>query len=232
MIKYNQLHIPDPCQIDFNSLPFDSEKRPCSTCKKPVYDFRNKDEKYFNEIWQKYNGDFCGAFKYDQFDQLPIKTNSVWSIDQFKTSIFGFLLGFWSIMTKAEIPNSKKHQTIELTPSDSTSNKNNITIQTKECKNCIDEFYVTVSVNNNLYGNFKVNDSTIINFPDTLKPTDIIKIEQKKRIKHYGFIEKVRKMKTVQFKFGDRSLVELKATNSSRLTLIYRRSWIGCPKFR
>jgi hypothetical protein len=66
MIKYNEVHIPKPCHIHYDSLPFDSIKRPCDICVKPVYDFRDKDEAYFNKIWKQHNGDFCGAFKNDQ----------------------------------------------------------------------------------------------------------------------------------------------------------------------
>ncbi|MFN3406055.1 MAG: hypothetical protein ACK40G_18315 [Cytophagaceae bacterium] len=234
MIKYNQLHIPGPCQIHYDSLPYHPEKRPCDSCRKPVYDFRNKDEEYFNKIWKKHNGDLCGAFTYDQFSKKDHPNSKLFTLKSFRTTVFGFVLGFWTMVSKANNDNQINPEKIELNPIDSSNRiiSKPFTVMTKDCKTCIDEFEIQLLINGTLYNTYRVKDSSVIVLPSTVKPTDLVTIEGKKRVSRKGWTNVVTKVKRIQFRFEDRNIVEVKATRKTKLRIIYKRDWIGCPKFR
>ena len=233
MIKYNKLHIPDPCHIHYESLPYDSVKRPCDICVKPVYDFRDKDEAYFTKIWKKHNGDFCGAFTHDQFQKSYRDSNALFSFKNIKSRVMTLLFGLWSITTKAQDDSLSIKPQVELNPIDSIKeNGPSLMTMTKDCKSCRDEFSITISINNVPYKDLYIKDSTIINFPSTIKPTDVITIEKRISKRPRGWTNRVFKVKKIEFQFGDRDVVKVKATKTKRLRLIYKRSFVGCPKFR
>jgi hypothetical protein len=72
MIRFKNIHIPKPCSVDYDSLLYDEVKRFCGNCKKHVYDFRGKDEVYFNSIINAY-GKVCGVFYQDDIQPITFK---------------------------------------------------------------------------------------------------------------------------------------------------------------
>jgi hypothetical protein len=233
MIKYNQLHIPNPCYIDYESLPYDAVKRPCDVCVKPVYDFRGKDEAYFTKIWNKHNGDLCGAFTHDQFQKNHINTYPFFSFKNIKSKVMTLLFGLWSITSKAQNDSTQVINKVEYNPIDSLKESGpRKMLMTEDCKTCRDEVYINILINKIPYKELHVKDSTIIYFPSTIKATDIITIEKRIVKRPQGWINRVYKLRKVEFQFGDRDVVEIKATKTKRLRLVYRRLRVGCPKFR
>jgi hypothetical protein len=234
MIHYKDVHIPSPCSIRYDSLPYDPEKRPCTTCQKPVYDFRNKDEAYFNRIWKKHKGDFCGAFRHDQFSSPALTEEKIFSLRKLRSSIAALLLGLWTTFTKANDHVSAQKPGTELWPGDSTvkDQKQSFTVMTKECKNCKDVTTFNLYINKKYYKTYyMVNDSTDIVLPDSIGQQDLITLKYR-RTSNRGFKKVINKVKTVSFRLGNREVVEIKATKRQRIRLIPKHERVGCPKFR
>ena len=235
MIKYQDIYIPEPCiKIHYEWLPYDSTKRYCSFCEKPVYDFRNKDEKFLNEIWKKHNGNFCGAFRNDQFEKKSAPKPLIQTISTSKTSIFKFLFFFWSFVSKAQVENNTIPVNKELNIIDTTSNTRNkfFMVLTDDCTNCLDQYHIEVYINHKFYNRFLINDSTNIILPSSIKDTDTVTINEIYVKKRIGWKNKITKRKKIEFKFGEKNIISIKTTRKFRIRLIYKRDSIGCPKFR
>ena len=72
MIRFKDINIPNPCSVDYDSLPYDEVKRFCGSCEKHVYDFRGKDEAYLNEVFRQ-TGKVCGIYYEDQISKPALK---------------------------------------------------------------------------------------------------------------------------------------------------------------
>ena len=163
MIKYHELKILIPCYIDFNKLPYDEISRNCNKCERQVYDFRNKDEKYFNKIWKQNHENICGIFKYNQFNKTnSTKPNSF--IKKVATRLTGFVLLTFTTL-KAYTQTDKQ-----------------ISIKIENTKGNITHTTLSLYINNNHIEYFIVNDSsfTTIILPDSVKPTDLITVKKEK----------------------------------------------------
>lgn len=233
MIQYEQLHVPAPCQIHYDSLPYDPDKRPCDVCQKPVYDFRDKDEKFFNKIWKQHKGDLCGAFRHEQFKTVDT-TPPVFSLARLRGAILSVMFGLWTFISKAQEYEVDTIKT-EFVPMDPNIGQTPyFSVIMDACKKCTYESSVCILINGVPYGNgpHPVQDYTVITLPATIKPTDIITIKETKKVAHRGWTNIVTKVYAQSFQFGDKEVVEIKVTRTKRLRIHYKRDWIGCPKFR
>ena len=80
MRKNIQLHIPEPCHEDWNSMVPVEKGRYCTSCQNQVIDFTNMSDQQLIAYFKKRNKDaICGRFMNDQLqrDILPQKTNSM-----------------------------------------------------------------------------------------------------------------------------------------------------------
>jgi hypothetical protein len=170
MIRFKDIHIPKPCSVDYDALPGDNVKRFCSSCKKQVYDFRGKDEVYFNSII-KSQGKVCGFFYEGQIKQTPKISNrllhSIW-VKLFSISLF--LKSFTSSAEYGDHPKTPFTQ--------STVENDSIGIKTK-FKNeptVNADYHISIYIDDKLYqSNIDIRNGYIY-LPDTIKNNQKIKI--------------------------------------------------------
>lgn len=223
--------MPSPChKIHYDSLPYDPDKRPCHICKKPVYDFRDKNEAYLNKIWKMHQGDFCGAFRHNQFTSTLTIRKEFISLGNFRNVVAGFILSCWSLVSMAQDNSNaaKPHSEVLTTDNTKESSDSTFMIMTKQCITCEDEVRIDLYINHVYFRGYRVNDSTIISLPSTIKPTDTITVEAKD-VWNNGWSKSVDKVEKVEFKFGDRKYIELKGKSYNVIRFSYKRDWIGCP---
>src|SRR6478752_4405292 len=115
MIKYTALRIPEPChQFDYDAQPSRTDHKSCHLCHKKVYDFRVKDEAYFNELWKEHKGDLCGVFYKEQVGNNESGGFSSFFLKRFKSSFLSMFFGVWTFVSKGQETSAKP--IVELSP--------------------------------------------------------------------------------------------------------------------
>ena len=98
---------------------------------------------------------------------------------------------------------------------------------TEECKSCSEKFKIKVSINNIYYNTFIISDSAIVKLPSTIRPNDIITIAEFKSKRNLGWSTRITKVKKIEFRFGDKNLVNVKETIKYKLRLTYKLDNFG-----
>ncbi len=75
MIQNMQLHIPEPCHEDWNTMTPTAKGRHCQSCCKQVVDFTTMSDQQIISYLTKASGNTCGRFNSNQLQQ-PLQTNS------------------------------------------------------------------------------------------------------------------------------------------------------------
>ncbi|WP_018342935.1 hypothetical protein [Cytophaga aurantiaca] len=216
MIRFKDIHIPKPCSVDYDSLPGDEVKRFCSSCEKYVYDFRGKDEVYFNSIINAH-GKVCGFFYEDDIKSTAVKIKRPF-YSAFAAKLFGIFLFIKTLLSSdhAQASTFQTHTTTQQA-TDSSGVKVNI----KNRPSQYQAYLLDIFINNTLYkSGANLDDGTgFIWLPDSLKENDKIRIvikdygdnrgSYKIHRKEYHFNYKESEKITVKIKFHKRSEIHL-----------------------
>lgn len=222
--------MPEPCQkIHYDDLPYDSIKRPCHLCQKPVYDFRDKDEKFLAEVWKKHQGDFCGAFTYDQFEKHYPSPVSI--LTKLKAAVIAYVVTFLSFSSRGQTNEDSLTYKPEIVHVTDTTD-NSFQVFSKKGWRKRDSGRINIKINNVYYNSIGVQDSDVVFLPAHVRRGDLITIEESRTTLNKGFYKQIKKTKKVEFVFGEKNEVEVQFLRKRRLRIIYRRDFIGCPKFR
>jgi hypothetical protein len=225
MIRFKDINIPKPCSVNYDSLPYNEAKRYCELCQKHVYDFRDKDEVYLNEIF-KVNGKVCGAYYEDQINTLPIHRKPFYF--QILTRVISTFLFVKTLLASYDSQASVK-DVITVSEIDSSEVKVDVSKNFKKRS-----YYYSLA---DIYINdveFKSNiraRSGNINLPDNTGESDKIKIIVKKyRVKD----DKLVKSRTYLFEFGQKNEIVVKVNHRYFFNIFrkrMRRAVVGKYKF-
>lgn len=212
MIRFKDISIPSPCSVDYDSLPGDQVKRFCDSCRKHVYDFRGKDEAYFNSIINTH-GKVCGVFYEDEIKETttPIRSSFYQS---FAAKIIGagiFIRTLFASDPARSSPPQKHAVTQQV--NDSTGIK--VEHKNKDKRNRR-SYSIEIFINNVFYksGDRLDEETGFIWLPDTLKPNDQVRIiinefkryerTRKNHIKEYNFLFNEAEEITVKIKYHNK----------------------------
>lgn len=173
MIRFKDIRIPKPCTVDYDSLPYNDVKRFCNSCAKHVYDFRGKDEVYFNSIINMH-GKVCGIFYKDDIQSTTIKIKHPFYYT-FIAKLVGVFLFFKTLLSSdyAQASNIKLDN-VSQQFNDSTG----FNVEIKNKHNYYVSYSMDIFINDTLYksGNNLDKDTGFILLPDSLKKNDKIKV--------------------------------------------------------
>ena len=74
MIQNMQLHIPEPCHEDWNTMTPTAQGRHCQSCCKQVVDFTTMSDQQIISYLTKASGNTCGRVRKDQLEK-PLRTS-------------------------------------------------------------------------------------------------------------------------------------------------------------
>ncbi|HSY60501.1 MAG TPA: hypothetical protein VK796_01445 [Cytophaga sp.] len=217
MIRFKDIHISRPCSVDYDSLSGNEVKRFCGSCEKHVYDFRGKDEAYFNSIIHTH-GKVCGIFYQDDIQSaLKIKRPFYHT---FAAKLIGALL-FIRTLLSTDHAQASTIQTYANTQqyTDSTG----IKVNTKKRHTQYQTFLLDIFINNTLYkSGANLDDGTgFIWLPDSLKENDKIRIV----VKEYDAYRYKIHRKEYHFNYMDseKIIIKIKLHKKSELHFFKRR---------
>lgn len=223
MIKYTSLRIPEPChQFDYDAVPSGADHKSCHLCHKKVYDFRNKDEAYFNKLWKEHKGDLCGVFYKGQVGNNESGGFSSVFLKRFKNSLLSMFFGVWTFVSKGQEATVKPN--VELSPADSNvQNANRGFKIVSEREGRIDTYAVDIYINKVFFDTYYIGEDTFIRLPDSLKDRDVITIKRKKEVSSYRRgPQYVTKVKRVRFRLGTNKSIVVRVSKKRKLTLHFR----------
>lgn len=215
MIRFKDIHIPKPCSVDYNSLPGNEVTRFCASCKKQVYDFRGKDETYFNSIINTH-GKVCGVFYKDEinnYSKITLKKYPKRILVKIISILF-FIKSFLTIQnTKASSP--EPTETVQFaTNTDSTAIKT-----TYKGRPARTRVTINIYINNTFYKEVTFFHQQYIYLPDSIKPNDKIKIMVVKNDLY--------KSKTYTFKYSHANDITIAIVGKKPIRFFKRRHVIG-----
>jgi hypothetical protein len=228
MIRFKDISIPKPCSVDYDALPGDDVKHFCGSCDKYVYDFRGKDEGYFNDVFLT-TGKVCGVFHEDQIQKpsLKVKRPFYYSIVTRLLSI-GLLLKTILSSYQSEAANQEVFQTTQ-EANDSTGVK--VEYKNRPYYNC--NYELDIFINNILYrSKIKITDGTIY-LPDTIKPNDNIKVIVKhtkiKMLMRNKIDVYTTRYRKYNFYFSESDNTTIKISYKKHLSIRKKRKLAGVP---
>jgi|GEM_PF-3268546 hypothetical protein len=224
MIRFKDISIPKPCTVDYDSLPYDEVKRYCSNCQKKVYDFRDKDEEYFNEILSNY-GNVCGVYHEDQLKTIKLKNTKPFYFSIFTNIISAFLF-FKTLISSYDSHASDFVKTVIIV---SEKDSSGITVNVLKNKRKRPYYYSNADIFiNNVEYRSGVNVGNIY-LPDSVKPTDKIKVVVKKyRINCDTSI----KSKTYVFEFGEADKIVIKINHRYIFNIFRKKRVVRTGRYR
>ncbi|MFN8415228.1 MAG: hypothetical protein U0U66_02745 [Cytophagaceae bacterium] len=179
MIRYKDLSIPEPCTFLNTSKESKVDNAYfCSQCAKKVYDFRNKNESYLNDIHAQTNGKFCGVYYEDQIRAHIPALPSPSFFQRIKQYSILYLTTAFSFVQQHSWANDEKMTPPTVQVDQDTPPKFYVT--TKEGKKYIDTFSIKIYINHTFYKYQKITDSSTIWLPDTIKVGDKITLMSSK----------------------------------------------------
>lgn len=218
MIRFKDISIPKPCDVDYDALHGDEVKRFCGNCEKQVYDFRGKDEAYFNSII-KSHGKVCGFFYEGQLKQAPKIANRL--LHSFWVKFFSISLFLKSFTSSAEYTDQTQTSFTQ-----STIEKDSIGIKSKFInKPTINSDYaISIYIDNVLYkSNVTIRDGYLY-LPDTIKNDQKIKIIVYKHfITRHNKKPYFTKPKLYIFNFDQSDKIVVKIKYKKQFTLFRKR---------
>jgi hypothetical protein len=204
MIRFKDISIPKPCSVDYDALPGDEVKRFCGSCDKHIYDFRGKDETYFNTIF-KIHGKVCGVFLSNQINYSK-KGSTHPYIKSLFTKLFSILL-FLKTTTSFSAETSIKKQTISASQLNFKNDSIPIKATIKSKSGDTYPYKVLIYVDKILYTSNPIIIDGYIYLPDTIQNEQNIKVKVFKRA---SIRRKMRiKPKTYHFKLKNVEHVEI-----------------------
>ena len=219
MILFKDIHIPKPCFVDYDSLPGNEVKRFCGSCEKHVYDFRGKDESYFNSIIHT-QGKVCGIFYEDDIQPATVKIER-----PFYYVVAAKLIGVFLFLKTLFSSDHAQASAIQTYPTtQQSSDSTAIKIVLKNSSTTYTSYTLDIFINNIFYKtitNLNGNDHIIL--PDSLKENDAIKvIVRGSKNKSRTHIYKIKK-REYDFIYGDSNKIIIQITNTKKAILIKRR---------
>jgi hypothetical protein len=220
MIRFKDIRIPKPCSVDYDSLPYDEVKRFCGSCKKHVYDFRGKDEAYFNSIYQLH-GKVCGVF-YENQIQIGPRLSKQSFYQTFLLRLFGLGLFFKSITSIAQNTEDR----INPPTQQHSSNTDSTGIKTRFIHKPSDysHYSITIYVGGKLYKtDVSVTDGYIY-LPESTDDNQEIKVIVEKTEK-YSRGRKIYSVKPKEyvFRFDDADKIVVKITYKKDFILFRKK---------
>ena len=206
MVRFKDISIPKPCSVAYDSLPGNEVKRFCGSCEKHVYDFRGKDEIYFNSIIDTH-GKVCGVFYEDEIKQstTPIRKPFYHAI---AAKFIGAVLFVKTLLhaDQAQASPVVLHPVTQQA-TDSTS----VEVILKNRPSEYSAYLMDIFINNKLFKSGANLDrgAGFIWLPDSLKENDKIRIVIKEysaynykiRQKEYSFLFKDAEQMSIKIKF-------------------------------
>lgn len=195
MIHFKDIRIPNPCSVDYDSLPGNDVKRFCGSCEKHVYDFRGKDEIYFNSVINAH-GKVCGVFYEDEIKQsiTPLRKPFYYAI---VAKLIGAVL-FLKTLLHTDLAQASPVQPYPVTQQLNDSAGVEVILKNRPSE--YSAYLMDVFINNKLYKSGANLDrgQGFMWLPDSLKENDKIRIVIKEysaynyniRHKEYNFIFK------------------------------------------
>lgn len=218
MIRFKDISIPKPCSVEYDSLPGDEVKRFCGSCEKHVYDFRGKDEAYFNSIIDTH-GKVCGFF---YADEIQTTSKNKYS---FYHAIFAKTIGAMLFIKTLLSSDYTQASNIQTYTTQQATDSTGIKIKIKNKYNYYTSYSIDIFINNVLYksGYNLGTDSDYIWLPDSLNKNDKIKvfIHHSKR-KSGGYIFKTKKRAYI-FPYKDSNKIVITITSKRKAILIKKR---------
>ena len=212
MIRFKDIQIPKPCSVDYDSLPGNEVKRFCDSCEKHVYDFRGKDEAYFNSII-KSHGKVCGIFHEDDIQATTLKIKRSF-YHAFAAKMIGVLLFLKTLLSSyhAQASSIKTH-TITQQSTDSTGVK----VEIKNRSTQYQAYLLDIFINNKLYeSGANLDDGTgFIWLPDSLKENDRIRVVVKE---YYEYRYKIH-YKEYNFNYNEYEKITIKIKFHKKLEI-------------
>lgn len=223
MIRFKDINIPNPCSVDYDSLPYDEVKRFCGSCKKHVYDFRGKNEAYLNEVFRQ-TGKVCGIYYEDQIQKPSLKIQRPFYY-AFVTKVIsiGLLLKILFTSNNTQALTHKNYPIVQIT-NDSTG----IEVKDKNKRNRKRHPYtLTIFINKKLYRSDIYDEGSFIYLPDSIKPEDKIKVIVKRDGSGRKWTNEIVKNKVYNFRYMNAQEILIKITYKKELRLFKRRSRAG-----
>ena len=227
MIRFKDISIPKPCDVDYDALHGDNVKRYCNSCKKQVYDFRGKDEVYFNTII-KSQGKVCGFFYEDQIQKTSLKIQRPFYYS-IATKIVSLGLFIKAILnpndTSASLPIILQTQEAV----DSTGI--NVEFKNRPYRDC--QYDLSIYINDTLYkSKVKANDGFLY-IPESIQSTDQIKVIVKRTKVHMLMSNKIKvytvRHKKYNFTLNNSDEVLVKISFKKHFTIKRKKSLAGLP---
>ena len=214
MIHFKDIRIPKPCSVDYDALPGNEVKRFCDSCEKHVYDFRGKDEAYFNSIFNTH-GKVCGIFYEEDIQEATVIIKRPFYY-AFAAKLIGAFLFLKTLLSSHYIQASTNHTHATIQEStDSTGVK----VEIKNRSTQYQAYLLDIFINNTLYeSGANLDDGTgFIWLPDSLKENDQIRVVVEEYYEHrykihrkkYNFKYKESEKITIKIKFHKKLEIHL-----------------------
>ena len=220
MIRYKDISIPKPCSVDYDALPGDEVKHFCGSCEKQVYDFRGKDEAYFNSIINRY-GKVCGIFHKDDIQATTLKIKHPF-YHVFAAKLIGVGLFLKTLLNSHDVEASTTY--MQATTQQSTDSTG-VKVEIKNRDDYYLNYSIDIFINNTLYksGNNLDKNTGYIGLPDSLIEHDKIKVViHRSKIKSHTEIHRVKK-RTYNFTYIESNKITIQITNTQKAILIKKR---------
>jgi len=220
MIRFKDISIPKPCSVDYDSLPYDEVKRFCGSCEKHVYDFRGKDEAYFNSIISTH-GKVCGIFYEDDIQATTLKIKRAFYYTLI-TKTLGLALFLKTLLSNdyVQASSTKMHITTQQSTDSSA-----VKVKFNNKLNYYVSYSMDIFINNTLYkSGYNLDKETgYIWLPDSLKENDKIKVIVHGSKTILGRYIYKRKKRRYTFSYSNSNKITIQITNKRKATLLKKR---------
>ncbi len=220
MIRFKDIQIPKPCSVEYDLLPGNETKRFCGSCEKHVYDFRDKDETYLNQIFQE-TGKVCGIYYADQIQPSSLNTKRSFYYT-LAAKFIGAGLFFKSLFSMQDV-HASTTTSFPPTTEQEPITKNGVKVQVKDHNSRIDFYQIEISINDSLYTYVLNQEDSIIHLPDHVQPEDNIKIIIRKSKKKLNYSVIKTKGKKYSFKYKNAETITIQINSNRHLKLFKRR---------
>ena len=220
MIRFKDIQIPKPCSVDYDSLPGNEVKRFCGSCEKHVYDFRGKDEAYFNSIINSH-GKVCAIFYEDDIQPTILKIKRPFYY-AFAVKLIGALLFIKTLLSSehAQAVSIRSHTTTQ-----QSVDSIGVKVEFKNQRRINATYVMSIYINNVIYtsGTNLDHGTGYIWLPDSLKENDKIRVTiQGSKRKFHAHVYKI-KNHGYNFLYKNSDAITIKINNTKKVILIRKK---------